>query len=162
MLAARPRTHPLTGVFTKVARRTSFFTPGNNQDPPHPARVTMLSDSPPPPTKQSLKTWWTSFTSQQKAQKSAEGKGTLLVAGYRVGKVVLSMYGLALDEHPSSVFGKPLKESLRYASVQISTANANGELYVWGYIPVVVAKWCVCLYVHSLESCLNGLQVGFT
>ena len=41
------------------------------------------------------------------------------------------------------VFGKPLKESLKYASVQISTANADGELYVWGYIPVVVAKWCV-------------------
>lgn len=43
----------------------------------------------------------------------------------------------------SGVFGKPLKESLKYASVQISTANANGELYVWGYIPVVVAKSCV-------------------
>jgi hypothetical protein len=42
-----------------------------------------------------------------------------------------------------TVFGKPLKESLKYASVQISTANANGELYVWGYIPVVVAKWYV-------------------
>ncbi|RXW25634.1 hypothetical protein EST38_g205 [Candolleomyces aberdarensis] len=41
------------------------------------------------------------------------------------------------------VFGKPLKESLKYASVQISTANSDGELYVWGYIPVVVAKWCV-------------------
>ena len=41
------------------------------------------------------------------------------------------------------VFGKPLKDSLKYASVQISTANANGELYVWGYIPVVVAKSCV-------------------
>ena len=38
------------------------------------------------------------------------------------------------------VFGKPLKESLRHANVQISTADANGELYVWGYIPVVVAK----------------------
>lgn len=40
------------------------------------------------------------------------------------------------------VFGKPLKESLKCANVQISTANANGELYVWGSIPVVVAKWC--------------------
>ena len=47
------------------------------------------------------------------------------------------------------MFGKPLKESLKYASVQISTANANGELYVWGYIPVVVAKWCV---VHQLAG----------
>lgn len=46
--------------------------------------------------------------------------------------------------HPTGVvFGKPLKDSLAYANVQISTANANGELYVWGYIPVVVAKWCV-------------------
>ena len=45
-----------------------------------------------------------------------------------------------------TVFGKPLGESLRYASVQISTANAIGELCVWGYIPVVVAKWYVGLY----------------
>lgn len=44
-------------------------------------------------------------------------------------------------DHP--VFGKTLTESLQYASVQISTANANGDLYVWGYIPVVVAKWFV-------------------
>lgn len=43
----------------------------------------------------------------------------------------------------NGVFGKPLKESLKFASVQISTANPNGELYVWGYIPVVVAKSCV-------------------
>jgi len=45
---------------------------------------------------------------------------------------------------------KPLKESLRYASVQISTSNANGELYVWGYIPVVVAKWWVGLRCADL------------
>ena len=54
-----------------------------------------------------------------------------------------------VEEH--AVFGKPLKESLRYASVQISTANANGELYVWGYIPVVVAKWCVPLLRAGAE-----------
>ena len=50
-------------------------------------------------------------------------------------------------DHP--VFGKPLKESLRYASVQISTADANGELYVWGFIPVVVAKWCVSSFIST-------------
>lgn len=49
----------------------------------------------------------------------------------------------ALSGQGGVVFGKPLKDSLAYASVQISTANASGELYVWGYIPVVVAKWCV-------------------
>ena len=59
------------------------------------------------------------------------------------------------------VFGKPLKESLKHASVQISTANANGELYVWGYIPVVVAKWCVAISaniglhpIHHIKSSL--------
>lgn len=51
------------------------------------------------------------------------------------------------DDAVHTVFGKPLRESLRYASVQISTAGANGELYVWGYIPVVVAKWYVWLDV---------------
>ena len=50
-----------------------------------------------------------------------------------------------LDSAVHTVFGKPLGESLRYASVQISTANADGELCVWGYIPVVVAKWYVAL-----------------
>lgn len=54
-------------------------------------------------------------------------------------------------EPEHAVFGKPLKESLKYASVQISTANANGELYVWGYIPVVVAKWCVFLSIRPLH-----------
>lgn len=49
------------------------------------------------------------------------------------------------------VFGIPLRESLKYASVQISTANANRELYVWGCIPVVVAKWCVITVFSSVR-----------
>ncbi|KAF8150814.1 Rho GTPase activation protein, partial [Crassisporium funariophilum] len=52
-------------------------------------------------------------------------------------------------DHP--VFGKPLKESLKYASVQISTANASGDLYVWGYIPVVVAKCGLYLKENATE-----------
>jgi len=67
--------------------------------------------------KVNLKTWWNHFTFAQKAKNEAEA-----------------------NKGQNVVFGKPLKESLKYASVQISTANANGELYVWGYIPVVVAK----------------------
>ena len=55
------------------------------------------------------------------------------------------------SEHP--VFGKALHESLQYASVQISTADSKGELYVWGYIPVVVAKWSVhCRYFDHLAD----------
>ncbi|KIM39928.1 hypothetical protein M413DRAFT_29083 [Hebeloma cylindrosporum] len=56
-----------------------------------------------------------------------------------------------LDTADHPVFGKPLKDSLRYASVQISTANANGDLYVWGYIPVVVAKCGLYLKENATE-----------
>ena len=59
----------------------------------------------------------------------------------------------------NGVFGKPLKESLKYASVQISTANANGELYVWGYIPVVVAKSCVPFTLTFAIISVNARQL---
>ncbi|KAI0067262.1 Rho GTPase activation protein [Artomyces pyxidatus] len=76
-----------------------------------------------------LKNWWQHFTTAQKFKPREPDK----------------------DDAPHPVFGKPLKESLRYASVQISTANANGELYVWGYIPVVVAKCGLFLKENATE-----------
>ncbi|EPQ54208.1 Rho GTPase activation protein [Gloeophyllum trabeum ATCC 11539] len=83
-----------------------------------------------PPSKANLKAWWNHFTFAQRAKKDAEEhKGP----------------------QDSRVFGKPLRESLKYASVQISTANANGELYVWGYIPVVVAKCGLYLKENATE-----------
>jgi len=84
-----------------------------------------------PPTKASLKAWWNHFTFNQKAKKEIEPR--------------------IVDGAVHTVFGKPLGESLRYASVQISTANANGELCVWGYIPVVVAKCGLYLKENATE-----------
>ncbi|KAJ7168453.1 Rho GTPase activation protein [Mycena filopes] len=81
----------------------------------------------PPPSKANLKAWWANFTSAQRHKDDDK------------------------DEPVHTVFGKPLKESLKYASVQISTANANGELYVWGYIPVVVAKCGLYLKENATE-----------
>ncbi|KAG6853989.1 hypothetical protein C0991_011853 [Blastosporella zonata] len=49
------------------------------------------------------------------------------------------------------VFGVPLKESLKFASVQISTASAKGDLYVWGTVPVVVAKCGLYLKNNATE-----------
>ncbi|KAK7033350.1 Rho GTPase activator [Favolaschia claudopus] len=86
----------------------------------------MLSEPAQAPTRASLKAWWAGFTSAQKHKEHEE-------------------------EPVHTVFGKPLKESLKYASVQISTANANGELYVWGYIPVVVAKCGLYLKENATE-----------
>ncbi|KAJ7019846.1 Rho GTPase activation protein [Mycena alexandri] len=88
----------------------------------------MLAEPTHPPSRANLKAWWANFTSAQK-HKEHDDK----------------------DEPVHTVFGKPLKESLKYASVQISTANANGELYVWGYIPVVVAKCGLYLKENATE-----------
>ncbi|KAH7341930.1 Rho GTPase activation protein [Rhizoctonia solani] len=86
----------------------------------------------PPATKQNLKSWWKQF-------KNAQG-------------AILKRDPEEFVKHtPHTVFGIPLRESLRYASVQISTANPQGELYVWGYIPVVVAKCGLFLKENATE-----------
>ncbi|KAF8969187.1 Rho GTPase activation protein, partial [Flammula alnicola] len=84
-----------------------------------------------PPTKANLKAWWSQFNFVPKTKKDVMQGPT------------------EVPDHP--VFGKPLKESLRYASVQISTADANGDLYVWGFIPVVVAKCGLYLKENATE-----------
>ncbi|KAJ3480783.1 hypothetical protein NLI96_g8099 [Meripilus lineatus] len=123
---------------------------------------------PPPPTKASLKSWWNHFVFAQRAKKEAEEKkGESRVppqpfigsSAYRQGGTYsLNMPNTATGQNV--VFGKPLKESLRYASVQISTANSNGELYVWGFIPVVVAKWCVSPRPHSSTEVEGTFRVN--
>ncbi|KAG8967500.1 hypothetical protein FRC03_009877 [Tulasnella sp. 419] len=87
------------------------------------------------PTKASLKAWWKQFTFVQRVKKDTQ----------------LYNHPLPKLSSGSTVFGIPLRESLRYASVHISTANAAGELYVWGYIPVVVAKCGLYLKEHGTE-----------
>ncbi|KAI0027876.1 Rho GTPase activation protein, partial [Vararia minispora EC-137] len=82
-------------------------------------------------TSNALRAWWQRFNTAQKFAKAAPLPDK--------------------DDAPHLVFGKPLKESLKYASVQISTAGANGELFVWGYIPVVVAKCGLFLKENATE-----------
>lgn len=93
-------------------------------------------------TKNNLRAWWKQFTSAPRPRDTRDRPS--------------EKKGLPLPRPPPTptqygVFGKPLKESLKYASVQISTANANGELYVWGYIPVVVAKSGLYLKEQATE-----------
>jgi hypothetical protein len=46
----------------------------------------------------------------------------------------------SLPVNQDKVFGEPLRKSLKYASVAISMAGEDGQQYVWGYVPVIVAK----------------------
>ncbi|CAE6426600.1 unnamed protein product [Rhizoctonia solani] len=92
----------------------------------------MHRPSSPPATRQNLKTWWKQFKNAQ-------------------GAILKRDPDELVKNAPHTVFGIPLRESLRYASVQISTANPQGELYVWGYIPVVVAKCGLFLKENATE-----------
>lgn len=46
---------------------------------------------------------------------------------------------------PAGIFGVPLAESIRYANVAISLTNEQGESFIYGYVPIVVAKCGVFL-----------------
>lgn len=50
----------------------------------------------------------------------------------------------AVDTSPG-IFGVPLAESIRYANVAISLTNEQGESFIYGYVPIVVAKCGVFL-----------------
>ena len=133
--------------------------------PPPPSQPTILPPTTPmvsepdsAPTKASLKAWWTHFTTAQKMKRDAEQRQGPSPARRRARTEPRSPRSPAQDEHP--VFGKPLRESLRYASVQISTANANGELYVWGCIPVVVAKCGLYLKENGARLSLHLFPIA--
>lgn len=125
-----------------------------------------------PPTRASLRAWWQNFTNAQKfrngpnqprSENDPRVGASIPLHRLRVGRATYTycvLCGSGVEEH--AVFGKPLKESLKYASVQISTANSNGELYVWGYIPVVVAKWYVTVLFTSSSSSNSQCPVQWT
>lgn len=49
-----------------------------------------------------------------------------------------------------SIFGQPLHYVLKCSSVPIRLADANGEPYIWGYIPAIVAKTGLYLKQHGM------------
>lgn len=48
-------------------------------------------------------------------------------------------------ETQPGIFGVPLADSIRYANVAISLQNESGESFIYGYVPIVVAKCGVFL-----------------
>ncbi|KAJ5474260.1 GPI biosynthesis protein Pig-F [Penicillium sp. IBT 31633x] len=73
-----------------------------------------------PPSKRDLASWWKQF-------KRSTRKDELKV------------------EPPRGIFGIPLNVSIKYANVAISLTNDHGESFIYGYVPIVVAKCGVFL-----------------
>jgi hypothetical protein len=52
---------------------------------------------------------------------------------------------------PAGIFGVPLRQSIAYANVAISLVDAEGRSYIYGYVPIVVAKCGV--YLKEKGAC---------
>ncbi|CAI4219149.1 unnamed protein product [Parascedosporium putredinis] len=75
-----------------------------------------------PPNKRDLKSWWKGF----KLPTTPEAR-------------------------PQGIFGVPLRQSITYANVAISLIDENGSSYIYGYVPIVVAKCGVFLKEKATE-----------
>lgn len=49
------------------------------------------------------------------------------------------------ETRPHGIFGVPLRQSITYANVAISLVDDDGKSYIYGYVPIVVAKCGVFL-----------------
>jgi hypothetical protein len=52
---------------------------------------------------------------------------------------------LLTETRPQGIFGVPLRQSITYANVAISLVDDDGKSYIYGYVPIVVAKCGVFL-----------------
>ncbi|KAL1960554.1 hypothetical protein VTO42DRAFT_7133 [Malbranchea cinnamomea] len=100
--------------------------PANTQNPsgarshtPAPASSSP-ENAPAPPSKRDLISWWRQFKKNTK-----KGEETA--------------------SQPSEIFGVPLNVSIKYANVAISLTGEDGKRFIYGYVPIVVAKCGVFL-----------------
>lgn len=56
---------------------------------------------------------------------------------------------------PTGIFGVPLRQSITYANVAISLVDAEGKSYIYGYVPIVVAKCGVFLKEKGEWNCCS-------
>ncbi|KPM36807.1 hypothetical protein AK830_g9756 [Neonectria ditissima] len=90
----------------------------NSNLPSHPAL--QINSAASPPNKRDLKSWWKGFKLPSKHQETHEPR-------------------------PHGIFGVPLRQSITYANVAISLIDERGKSYIYGYVPIVVAKCGVFL-----------------
>ncbi|KAI0532900.1 RhoGAP-domain-containing protein [Xylaria digitata] len=96
--------------------------------PPLQAPVTPAS---PPSKRADLKSWWKKF--QVQPTRHHEPRET----------------------RSQGIFGVPLRQSITYANVAISLIDENGQSYIYGYVPIVVAKCGV--YLKEKATSVEGI-----
>ncbi|KAJ5106245.1 hypothetical protein N7456_002920 [Penicillium angulare] len=88
-----------------------------------------------PPSKRDLASWWRQFKRNTRKE-DIKATSPSDLSHPVVSRVI---------EPPRGIFGVPLNESIKYANVAISLTNEQGENFIYGYVPIVVAKCGVFL-----------------
>ncbi|KAF2025339.1 RhoGAP-domain-containing protein [Setomelanomma holmii] len=105
-----------------------MHTPRVRNGEPQPAAIQTPE---PASAKRDLTSWWRQF-SKRPAKKDEEKEAAL-----------------------PGIFGVPLIQSIPYANVAISLFNEHGESYIYGYVPIVVAKCGV--YLKEKATDVEGI-----
>ncbi|KAI9815213.1 MAG: hypothetical protein M1826_002073 [Phylliscum demangeonii] len=88
------------------------------------------SSAQPSAIRRDLTSWWRRFNMKMRKDEDARGPG-------------------------SAIFGVPLHESIRYANVAISLTDGDGKSFIYGYVPIVVAKCGV--YLKEKATDIEGI-----
>jgi hypothetical protein len=80
------------------------------------------------PTRKALKSWWSRRTTLPQ-----DGTGSV-------------------DMSKPAIFGVPIRQSIMYANIAISLVDAEGKSYIYGYLPLVVAKCGVHLKKTGMST----------
>ncbi|KAL9085317.1 MAG: hypothetical protein Q9159_004766 [Coniocarpon cinnabarinum] len=85
-------------------------------------------------TKRDLRSWWKNFRNREKQEEEKQAAVT----------------AAAPPPNPG-IFGVPLQTSIIYANVAISLTNNQGHGFIYGYVPIVVAKCGVFLKERATD-----------
>ncbi|KAF7530158.1 hypothetical protein G7054_g9657 [Neopestalotiopsis clavispora] len=111
--------------------------PAPTEPPQHLAAQPSSAVPQSPPTKRDLKSWWKRFQVQSKHQETQEPRPAFYC--HSVADQIVT------ESRPQGIFGVPLRQSITYANVAISLVDDDGKSYIYGYVPIVVAKCGVFL-----------------
>ncbi|KAI1359536.1 hypothetical protein F5Y08DRAFT_76940 [Xylaria arbuscula] len=116
---------------------TSAVTPSKppsqqlQMNQPQPSSQAPVTPASPPSRRADLKSWWKKFQVQPTRHQEAR------------------------ETRPQGIFGVPLRQSITYANVAISLIDENGQSYIYGYVPIVVAKCGV--YLKEKATSIEGI-----
>ncbi|KAI1823058.1 hypothetical protein F4861DRAFT_531841 [Xylaria intraflava] len=117
----------MTSAVTPSRLPNQQFEMGSSQPQPQPPTAPMS----PPSKRADLKSWWKKFQVQPNRHQEPR------------------------EPRHQGIFGVPLRQSITYANVAISLIDENGQSYIYGYVPIVVAKCGV--YLKEKATSVEGI-----